>query len=269
VWFGERCNLPSNKGVNVMTAVSRIAFVSDVHGNLPALEAVLEELQKLEPFDRVVGGGDYAAGGAYPQECLARVRPLGWDFVRGNADEWMVEIATGGRIPAKGHVPEAVPNAAVRELLAWGAGRLGDDDIDFLAGLELVWSMTGPSGQNLVFAHATPTSTHISFPPDAADSIVLPMFDETGADVFLHGHIHYAYLRQTSKGMLGCVGSVGLPFDRDPRPCFLIATDDGTGWHLEHRRVTYDNESYAVSLIESGIPHAEDAARHVRTADRQ
>jgi predicted phosphodiesterase len=250
-----------------MTAVSRVAIVSDIHGNLPALEAVLEELEAQEPFDRVVGGGDYVAGGAYPKECLARIRPLGWDFVRGNADEWIVEIATDGQIPAQGHVPKVVPNAAMRETLAWGADRLDEDDIEFLAGLELVWSMTGPSGQNLVFVHATPTSTHIGYPPDAADAIVLPMFDETGADVFLHGHIHHAYIRQTDKGTLGCVGSVGLPFDRDPRPCFLIATDDGTGWQLEHRRVPYDNESYAVSVSESGMPHAEGTVQRVRTAE--
>jgi predicted phosphodiesterase len=252
-----------------MTVVSRIAIVSDIHGNLPALEAVLEELETLEPFDRVVGGGDYAAGGAYPKECLDRIRPLGWDFVRGNADEWIVEIATDGQIPAQGYAPGAVPDAALRETLAWVAARLDEDDIDFLARLEMVWSMTGPSGQNLVFVHATPTSTHIAFPPDAENSIVLPMFDETDADVFLHGHIHHAYLRQTDKGIVGCVGSVGLPFDRDPRPCFLIATDDGTGWQLEHRRVPYDNESYAVSVSECGMPHAEATARRVRTAELQ
>lgn len=251
-----------------MTAVTRIAIVSDVHGNLPALEAVLEELARQEPFDRVVGGGDYIAGGAFPKECLDRMRAQGWDFVRGNADEWVVEIATDGRVPAVGYVPESAPNQALRETLAWGADKLTGEDIEFLAGLEIMWSISGPSGQTLVFVHATPESTHLGYAPDADEAIFVPMFQQSGADVLLHGHIHYAYARQISVGLLGCVGSVGLPFDRDPRPCFLIATDDGTGWSLAHHRVTYDNEAYAIALQECGIPHSEETQRRVRTAEQ-
>lgn len=250
-----------------MTAVSRIAIVSDVHGNLPALEAVLEELARQEPFDRVVGGGDYAAGGAFPKESLDRMRAQGWDFVRGNADEWILEIATDGRVPAVGYAPEAAPNEALRETLAWGADRLTGEDIEFLAGLEIMWSLSGPSGQTLVYVHSTPESTHPVFGPDADEAIVVPMFRQSGADVLLHGHIHYAYTRETSAGLIGCVGSVGLPFDRDPRPCFLIATDDGTGWSVAHHRVVYDNEAYAVALQECGMPHVEAAVRRVRTAE--
>lgn len=251
-----------------MTAVTRLAFVSDVHGNLPALEAVLEELERLEPFDRVIGGGDYTTGGAFPQECVSRIRPLGWDFVRGNADEWTVDIATERLIPAVGYPPEMALGDDERATLAWGVERLDEDSIKFLGSLPLVWSMTGPSGQKIVFVHATPNSAHLGYAPDADESIFIPMFEQTSADVLLHGHIHHAYLREISVGKLGCIGSVGLPFDRDPRPCFLIATDDGTGWTLEHRRVTYDNEAYATALDASGMPDGTERARLVRTAER-
>jgi predicted phosphodiesterase len=251
-----------------MTATARIAFVSDIHGNLPALEAVLEELERHEPFDRVVGGGDYAAGGAFPRQCLERLPVTGWDFVRGNADEWVVEIATNNRVPARGYVAEVVPNAQTRESMAWTADQLTDDQVEMLAGLPIDWSITGPSGKKLVFVHATPSSTHIGFPPDAPLDVVLPMFAETGADVLLHGHIHHAYIREVDGGTIGCVGSVGMPFDRDPRPCILIATDDGTGWRVAHHRVTYDIEAYITYLLESTMPHAEEYARRVRTAEK-
>lgn len=251
-----------------MTAVTRIAFVSDVHGNLPALEAVLEELERQEPFDRVVGGGDYVAGGVFPAECLARQRTAGWDFVRGNSDEWVVEIATGGRIPAQGAGSELKPDEAQRETMQWCAERLDNESIDFLSTLPIEWSMTGPSGQKLVFVHATPTSTHPGFPPDVEEEVLLPMFAETGADVLLHGHIHFAYLRDLGDRRIGCVGSVGQPFDRDPRPCFLIATDDGAGWRLQHHRVTYDNESYIVDLEQTTMPHAELNVSRIRSGER-
>lgn len=250
-----------------MTAVTRIAIVSDVHGNLPALEAVLEELERHEPFDRVVGGGDYIAGGAYPKESLDRMRRQGWDFVRGNADEWIVDIATNGEVPARNYPAGSEPDGNLRETLAWGADKLVQEDIDFLAGLGIDWSINGPSGQKLVYVHSTPSSTHPVYGPDTDEAQVVPMFEETGANVLLHGHIHFAYLREISAGRLGCVGSVGLPFDRDPRPCFLIATDDGTGWVLEHHRVTYDNEAYAIAVQSSGIPHSDATVRRIRTAE--
>jgi predicted phosphodiesterase len=251
-----------------MTAVTRIAFVSDVHGNLPALEAVLEEIDRHEPFDRVVGGGDYVAGGAFPQQSLDRMRRAGWDYVRGNADEWIVDMATGGKIPARGAGSERKPDDRTRETLQWGVEHLDDESIDFLAGLPIDWSISGPSGQKLVFVHATPTSTHPGFPPDEPENVILPMFAETGADVLLHGHIHHAYLRRIGDRVIGCVGSVGMPFDSDPRPCFLIASDDGTGWKLDHQRVTYDNEAYIADLLQSNMPHAEEPAHRIRTADR-
>lgn len=251
-----------------MTAVARVAFVSDIHGNLSALEAVLEELGQREPFDRVVGGGDYATGGLYPKECIDRVRNLGWEFVRGNADEWLVEIATEGEIPAQGWTPEVAPGEKDREAMRWSVERLDPDSVSFLAGLPIEWSMSGPGGGKLVFVHATPASTHLGYPPDAAEDIFLPMFEQTGADVLLHGHIHHAYVRAIGDLTLGCVGSVGLPFDRDARACFAIATDDGTGWRVEHIRVPYDREAYLAGVMESTMPAAEEHAAKIRSAER-
>lgn len=251
-----------------MTAVARVAFVSDIHGNLPALEAVLEELERREPFDRVVGGGDYATGGLFPNECIDRVQDRGWDFVRGNADEWLVEIATEGEIPAQGWVPEVAPDENTREVMRWNVEHLDSGSVSFLADLPIQWSMSGPSGLKLVFVHATPESTHLGYPPDASEDIFLPMFEQTGADVLLHGHIHYAYLRDIGDRKLGCVGSVGLPFDRDARACFAIATDDGTGWHVEHVRVSYDREAYLTGVMESTMPHVDGYAAKIRSAER-
>jgi predicted phosphodiesterase len=253
-----------------MTAVTRVAFVSDIHGNLPALEAVLEELARREPFDRVVGGGDYATGGLFPKECIDRVRDRDWDFVRGNADEWLVEIATEGEIPAEGWVPEVAPDEKSKEVMRWNVEYLDPDSVSFLAGLPIEWSVSGPSGQKLVFVHATPdsTHTHLGYPPDASEDIFLPMFEQTGADVLLHGHIHHAYVRTIGELTLGCVGSVGLPFDRDARACFAIATDDGTGWRVEHIRVPYDREAYLTGVMESTMPNADEYAAKVRSAER-
>src|SRR5215211_7069610 len=115
----------------------RIAFVSDIHGNWPALEAVLAELERRGPFEVIVGGGDFVFGGAFPAETLAAVREQGWPCIRGNTDEWVVEAATGGSVPAQGYEPEQEHTATQRQIDAWAADRLEDDAIAFLEGLPL------------------------------------------------------------------------------------------------------------------------------------
>jgi predicted phosphodiesterase len=244
----------------------RVAFVSDVHGNLPALEGVLAELARRGPFDTTVGGGDYVFGGAYPGECLAEIRRSGWPCVRGNTDEWVVEAATNGSVPAQGYEPEQAHTAALRAVDAWAADRLDDDDIAFLESLPLDWRATGPSGQTLAFVHATPWSTHPVVMPDADEATAQRMLDAAGTDVLLYGHIHIAYVRRVGAHTLACVGSVGMPFDGDPRSCFLIATDEGGGWQLEHVRVPYDRDAYVATLLASGLPNAELFASMLRSA---
>jgi predicted phosphodiesterase len=249
-----------------MTEPLRIAIVSDVHGNMMALDAVAAALNEHGPFDQIIGGGDYISGGAFPKEVMEFLWQAGWNLVRGNSDEWLVDLATEGRIPATNYPPSGLPNQIVKDQLLWNAGHLSEDDLEFLGTRPLTWTVDGPSGQKLVFAHSTPTSTHPVQGPDDPDEVFMPFFAETGASVYLYGHIHYAWLRDTPAGTVGCVGAVGLPFDGDHRPCFMIATDDGSGWSLEHHRIAYDHEAYAEALMQSGIPHAEGQVKRVLNA---
>ncbi|HMM41249.1 MAG TPA: metallophosphoesterase family protein [Thermomicrobiales bacterium] len=239
-----------------MADTVRLAIISDTHGNRPAFEAVLAEVDRRGPFDTLIGGGDYAFGGAFPDETLARVVERGLECVRGNTDEWIVEAATGGRQPARGYEPEQAHNDLLRAVDVWAAARLNDAHREFLAGLSLSWEATGPSGQKLAFVHATPWSTHPIVLPDAPEEMARRMLDEAGADMLLYGHIHHAYVRPVGDRTLACVGSVGMPFDGDWRPCFAIAEDDGSGWRVEHVRVEYDREAYLTALLESGEPNA-------------
>lgn len=249
----------------------RVAIVSDVHGNLPAFEAVLAELEQRGPFDALVGGGDYISGGAYPHECLALYRSDGWACVRGNSDEWVVQYATEGRWTVDlEHVDPAMRHTenGMTPLDAWIAARLTTDDVDFLSDLPLVWRTTGPSGEVLAFAHATPWSAHPIYLPDMSEADAQALLDSAEADAYLYGHIHRPYEREVDGHLIGCVGAVGFGLDGDNRPCFGIATDDGEGWSLEHVRVDYDNDQYADTLEQSGMPTADGMAVAVRTGSR-
>jgi predicted phosphodiesterase len=249
-----------------MSESIRVAFVSDVHGNLPALQAVLADIDRRDNVDVLVGGGDFAFGGAYPQRCIETVRAREMQCVRGNTDEWVVESATAGRVMAKGYEPKDAHGPALLAIDDWVANALDTPSVRFLIDLPLDWRIAGPSGQTLVFVHATPWSTHPIVPANAGDEMLTRMLDEAQADVLVYGHIHHAYVRQVGARTVACAGSVGIPLDGDPRPAYLIATDEGNGWSLEHVRLDYDRDSYLSELARSGMPNAAVFIDRVRNA---
>lgn len=249
-----------------MVEMNKVAIISDIHGNLPAFEAVLEEVDRRGPFDALIGGGDFAFGGCYPAACLALVQERGLQCVRGNTDEWLVELATEGRVPAKGFQESDRHTGATAEIDAWEVARLDQAAIDFLAGLPLKWETVGPSGKRFAFVHATPWSAHATIEAHPGDEQAIALLDAAGVDTLVYGHIHYAYQQQVGERTLACAGAVGLPLDGVPKPCFLVATDAGTGWNLEHVRVDYDREAYAQALLGSGMPNAAAFAGRVRNA---
>ena len=244
----------------------KLAFVSDMHGNLPAFEAVLAELDARGPFDAILGGGDYALAGLYPAECVQILMDRGWDCVRGNTDEWIVEAATDGAVPVQNCPPEMVHTEELRALDRWAAERLAEAQVDFLKDLPLSIEFTGPSGETLMLVHATSWSAHPAVWQHAADTEKREMLDRAGTDNLIYGHIHYAYQQEIDGRTICCMGAVGSPFDGDQRACFAIVTDGGDGWSFEHVRVAYDHEAYASEVEQSDLPGAAGAAERIRTA---
>jgi diadenosine tetraphosphatase ApaH/serine/threonine PP2A family protein phosphatase len=204
-----------------------IGVIYDVHGNLPALDAVLAD---APPAERWLLGGDYALFGAWPQETLARLRELEHaSWLRGNGERWTA---------APGEAPEAVRGAvaACREAL-------GADVVDELArlptGLEL--PPRGGIGETLA-CHGSPVSDVRSFYPEPApDEDELLAGVEAGRLIF--GHTHLPFQRRAAIGVeLVNPGSVGMPFDGDPRAAYAVIHEDGV---VEHRRVAYDHRASA------------------------
>lgn len=246
----------------------RLAFVSDMHGNFPAFEAVLAELERQGPFDAIYGGGDFAFNGLFPAECVQTVIDRGWDCVRGNTDEWLVDEATGGETPAQ-NVPDGMQHRGeLKERDRWAVARMSEEQIEFLKGLPLTLQFTGPSGKTLALVHATPWSSHPPVWHDADESQKREMLDRAGTDALIYGHIHHAYQQEIDGKVICCMGAVGAPFDGEPTACFAIASDDGEGWTFEHVRVGYDHEAYARQLEASDLPGAESTAQATRTGNR-
>jgi putative phosphoesterase len=226
----------------------RIAIVSDVHGNLLALEAVLADLAEVRP-DVVVHGGDLALGGPHPAEVVDRIRELGWPGVLGNTDA----VLAGEEAipePARGFVGPAA--ARSRDLL-------GPERVAWLTGLPMEWRAAG-----VAVVHAVPGDCWAIVMPDASDDLLRETYGPLGVPVAVYGHIHHPYVRRLDGLTVVNSGSVSLSLDGDVRASYAVVEDG----RVEHRRVAYDVERVAAALAEIGYPNAETFAGWLRTGRR-
>jgi len=218
------------------------ALLYDIHGNLPALEAVLEDVDR-QGEGRFLLGGDYALFGAWPLETVGRLRELDADWIRGNGERWTAH-------------PEDAPDAAQGAVIRC-AEMLGEELVRDLAALP----ETRSEGDTL-FCHGSPRSDVRSFLPEPApDEAELLEGVEHGRLVF--GHTHLAFARRAGDVELVNPGSVGMPFDGDPRAAWALLREDGT---IEHRRVEYDNAASAAAVRRALGEAGEVPARRIERA---
>ena len=214
----------------------RIAIVSDIHGNLPALEAVLADLEQVRP-DLVLHGGDLALGGPHPAEVVDRVRELGWASVLGNTDE---AIAEEPAVLEKRSAFVAQAAARTREVL-------GAERIAWLAGRPLEQRAEG-----IALVHAVPGDCWAIVAHDASDDELRKAYGRLGVPIAVYGHLHHPYVRRLDGLTVVNSGSVSLSLDGDVRATYVVI-DDG---RVEHRRLAYDVERVATDMLAMGNPNA-------------
>ena len=215
----------------------------DIHGNLPALEAVLDDAAAAG-VERFVLGGDYALFGAWPRETVERLRALDAVWIRGNGERWTA---------APDEAPDAVQGAIARcrELI-------GEDLVRELAALP----ETHAEGDTL-YCHGSPGSDVRSFLPDPGEDEA-ELLEGVRHSMLVFGHTHLAFKRRTEGGVeLLNPGSVGMPFDGDHRAAWAVLEDDGAA---EHRRVAYDHAASAAAVRERLGEAGEVPARRIERA---
>jgi predicted phosphodiesterase len=227
----------------------RVAIFSDVHGNAAALEAVLADIRTRGPFDRILYGGDLAFGGPRPREAVERLIEAGYPAVIGNTDEMVA----------------ASPEGAIGAVAAWARTRLTPEQVDWLRALPRSQRVAPDGGPPLVLVHATPWSTTDIIDPASPAATVARAFEQADTRALVYGHIHRAYIREAAGGLIVNAGSVGFPFDGEPRPAWAILTLAGGAWRAEIVRTDYDREAAARDLLTSDHPDAEAFARRIRT----
>jgi putative phosphoesterase len=187
-----------------------VATLYDVHGNLPALEAVLAE---VPPDATIVVGGDVCAPGAQPAETLERLRALGERvvWIRGNTDR---ELMPGE------------PGLAPAGMLETAREALSDEQIGFLYS-------NPPTAQieRVLFCHATPRNDVDIFTERTPEERLAEIFAAVDADVVVCGHTHMQFDRTIAGKRVINSGSVGMPYEERPGAYWTL--------DLEHRRTEY------------------------------
>jgi len=231
------------------------AIVSDVHGNPTALDAVTGDCGRRGISD-VIHGGDLALIGARPAEVVDRVRELGWPGVVGNTDELLWR-------PEQLHrqLREA---PRLRSLLTLLFEQYAPVTRDLLGEERLRWLRRLPAEHRrdgLIVLHAAPGDLWRAPMPDADDGELIDTYRGLGARLVVYGHIHRAFVRRVEGMVVANAGSVGLPWDGDPRASYLVIDDDD----VEIVRVGYDIEGEVEAVLRSGYPDGERIAAMLRT----
>ncbi len=248
----------------------RAALISDIHGNVVALDAVLADIARRD-VDSIVCLGDVAAGGPQPQQAIARIREIACPVVRGNADEWLV---TG--MPAE---RETDDYRRLREIVAWAQAQIGDSDRAWLHQLPLTVVVGIEGGVTLLCSHGSPRSNRERILPDTPHHQLERRLAGVKADLLAGGHTHVPMVRDWHGKLLVSSGGVGLPLAgiRDGgfaafAEYLIVATGSG-GPSIELRRVAVGGGAATRAATRSGMPYGREwpvlLARRVRSGNRR
>jgi predicted phosphodiesterase len=228
----------------------KIAALYDIHGNLPALEAVLAEVRALS-VDLVLVGGDVLPG-PMPREALISLRESGipTEYISGNGEREVLAVLAGRE-------PTTVP-PAFRGLITWTASEIDEVTHAFLASWPATRRVSHPVVGDICFCHATPRSDTEIFTRLTPEPDVVAMMAGTDAPLIVCGHTHMQFDRTIGTIRVVNAGSVGMPFQERGAYWLLL------GPHVEFRRTLFDFESAADRIRNTQYPQAEDfAARNV------
>jgi predicted phosphodiesterase len=223
-----------------------IAALYDIHGNLPALDAVLAELH-ADPPEAVVVGGDVLAG-PLPIEVLRRLEGLPWPvhWLRGNADRALVMCFDGT-------LPEEFKTIPVFVADAWTAQRIGRPERDFLDGLAPLQRLAVDGLGEVLFCHATPRSDEERVTVLTPEARLARVLDQApGTQVLVAGHTHRQFDRTAGDRRIVNAGSVGRPYEHEPGAYWARL-----GPSVELKRTEYDTAAATAAFRALGYPMAD------------
>lgn len=226
----------------------KLAVISDIHGNLPALETAVADLDNWQP-DVVVVAGDIVNRGPCSLACWqlvqTRAKLAGWHVIKGNHEAYVLECAHPLDDPHG-------PSLQIRQYAQWTYEQL-DGHIAAIAALPDRYSFTAPDGRELRVVHASMQDNRTGIYPETADTDIKKLIAPPPA-IFVTAHTHRPLLRQIAGTLVVNIGSVGAPFDEDKRLSYGRFTWTSTqGWQSDIVRLDYDWQQTVQDYVTSGF----------------
>ena len=261
----------------------RYALISDIHGNLPALETVLREIAARSDIDAVYHLGDLVGYSPWPNEVIARLRSNGIAGVAGNYDSTVAADSAHCGCRSENPRQEELAHFSY----AWTRAQVSAESKVFLGALPFRLDLKPlgghVAGPTVTLVHATPMSNLVYVTEDRTDAFLTKMAAQAGlgaGDVLCFGHTHRPWVRVVEGVTFVNTGSVGRPKDGDPRAGYVVLEVGGDGGSVADSvarsaagsiaapgvtlcRAAYDVESAATGVVRSGLPREfADFLRH-------
>ncbi|MFQ5611977.1 MAG: metallophosphoesterase family protein [Anaerolineae bacterium] len=239
----------------------KIAVLADIHGNLPALEAVAAHIDAWQP-EAVIVGGDIVNRGPRSLDCLRfvqeRQRRQGWQVVRGNHEDYVI-FQGSPETPRSGPAFELFgpANFAYRQL---------DGQVSALEKMPFQTSLAAPDGSELRVTHASMGGIRDGIFPETSDESLRRKIIPPPA-VLCVGHTHRPLIRQVDQTLVVNVGAVGAPFDGDLRAGYAQLCWQRGGWRVEIIRLDYDRAQTERDFFETGFVAESGPVSHIMLAE--
>ncbi|MDD1743230.1 MAG: metallophosphatase family protein [Methanomassiliicoccales archaeon] len=213
----------------------RLAIVSDIHSNLPALDVVLEQIAR-EGVDQVLCAGDIVGYGPHPNQVIERLKKIEIMAIQGNHDRAVLAHDSSNM------------NIQAQDAVWWTIGELKPEGLDYLSRLGAQLSFNW-NGLKVAIFHGSPRNPDEYVPEEGADQELLEL---AKCDLLVLGHTHVPFVKSLDRGTIVNPGSVGQPRDGDPRASLTIY--DHRLRRFEVKRLAYDIDAVAEAMRESSLP---------------
>lgn len=225
----------------------KIAVISDIHANITALQAVLEDIDSRDVV-RIYCTGDLVGYAPFPNEVIDLVRARGIPAVMGNYDDAIGNLRFICGCDYKDEKARVLGEKSVM----WTKEHTLAQNREFLQNLPLQISFT-ENNRRVLMVHGSPRKLNEYLTEDVADDYFAQLMEETGTDVLVCGHTHIPFYRSINDRYIINAGSVGRPKHGDPQASYVvISLDDEV--EVEIIKVQYDFEAVAGAIEESALP---------------
>jgi predicted phosphodiesterase len=238
----------------------KLALIADIHGNLFAFDAILEDIHQRQ-IKQILCLGDVASGGPQPCEVIHRLREINCPIVMGNTDAWLLEPCLRQKADQFGQYNQ--------EIEYWCSQQLSEEDQAFLRTFQptIVWTIS--ETQTLLAYHGSPRSFREQILPTTPDEQLDTIFANVTAQILAGGHTHQQLFRRYRDKLVLNPGSVGMAMDcthpfsnvrNPPWGEYAIVNIEGNQLSVELLRVPFDIEGFLEIHFQCGMPHAEWSA---------